>query len=401
MMQITDLAQEQKTPAFFRLGFRPFFIAGSLFSIICILFWLLMLQGKLAFHPLGSGYWWHIHEMIYGFGSAIIAGFLLTAIQNWTGIPGTRGKVLMYLVLLWLAGRTVIAFPNVLGHTFSAIIDLSFLPVVAWILAGPILAIKQYRNLFFIPLLALFTLANAEMHLALVYPDIYMLKFSGYAGVLLTTLLISVMAGRVTPMFTANGTKTDKVLPLPALEKLTNGSLLLSFLLLLLHPVIGFDGTIFGSILMGSGIFQLVRWLRWKPWVTLKTPLLWSLHGSIKYLSLGLILTGISYIVPEIPSNHLWHLLTIGGIGGIILAMISRVSLGHTGRNLIPPTSMSLAFIAIFISAIFRSIAPIFYPAETLWWIELSSWCWIFAFGLFVYNYAPMLGTPRVDGRPG
>ena len=401
MMQITDLEQEDKVPAFFRLGFRPFFIMGALFSTISILLWLLMLQGKIAFVPMGGGYWWHIHEMIFGFGSAIIAGFLLTAIQNWTSIPGVKGKVLIYLVGLWIAGRFAIAFPNILGQTLSAIIDLSFLPFVAWILAKPILAIKQYRNLFFVPLLLAFTVANLQMHLTFSYPDTFNFKYTGYTGVLLTSFLISVMAGRVTPMFTANGTSTTKVLPIAIIEKLANGSLLLATLLLLLHPIIGFEPNIFGLILVLSGVFQLVRWLRWKPWITLNVPLLWSLHGSIKYLSAGLILVGLSYIFPELPSNHSWHLLTIGGMGGIILAMISRVSLGHTGRTLTPPKSMSLAFLLILASALVRSIAPIIYPAETLWWIELSAWGWIAAFSIFVINYAPMLSTPRVDGRPG
>lgn len=401
MMQITDLEKEQQIPAFFRLGFRPFFIMGALFSTISILLWLLMLQGKISFVPMGGGYWWHIHEMIFGFGSAIIAGFLLTAIQNWTGIPGIRGKILIYLVSLWLIGRFAIAFPNILGSALSTVIDLMFLPCVAWVLAKPILAIKQYRNLFFVPLLLFFTLANIEMHLAITLPETFNFKYTGYTGVLLTCFLISVMAGRVVPMFTANGTGTTKVLPLAALEKLTNGSLLLSTLLLLLEPLIGFEPTIFGGILMLSGVFQMMRWLRWKPWITLSVPLLWSLHGSIKYLSAGLILVGISYIIPELPSNHLWHLLTIGGMGGIILAMISRVSLGHTGRILTPPKTMNIAFILILLSALIRSIAPIISPAETLWWIELSGWGWIIAFSIFVINYAPMLATPRIDGRPG
>lgn len=400
-MQITDLEKEEKIPPFFRLGFRPFFIGGALFSVISILVWLLMLQGKFTFAPIGGGYWWHIHEMLLGFGGAIIAGFLLTAVQNWTGIPGIRGKVLVGLVAAWLLGRFTIAFPQVLGPLLSTLVDLAFFPLVAFFLGRPIWAIKQYRNLFFVPLLVVFTLVNAEMHLALAYPNTFNMQLSGYTGVMLISFLISVMAGRVTPMFTANGTKTTKVLPIAWLEKLTNGSLLLATLLLLLHPIAGFEPNIFGLILVIAGTLQFVRWLRWKPWITLKVPLLWSLHGSIKYMSLGLILVGISYLIPEISSNHLWHLLTIGGMGGIILAMISRVSLGHTGRVLSPPKSMSLAFALIFISAIIRSIAPIILPAETLWWIEISAWGWIIAFAIFVFNYAPMLASPRADGRPG
>ncbi|MFT5298556.1 MAG: hypothetical protein ACI9YH_004604, partial [Colwellia sp.] len=166
MMQITDLKEEQKILPILRLGFRPFFLGGAVFSLIAITLWVLLYRGAVSFSPYGNGHWWHIHEMIFGFGSAIVAGFLLTAVQNWTGIPSIKGKPLAALFLLWLLGRIVMLIPDLFGTTLSALIDLSFLLTVAYTLAKPILAIKQYRNLFFVPLLVLFTIANGEMHLA-------------------------------------------------------------------------------------------------------------------------------------------------------------------------------------------------------------------------------------------
>jgi len=401
MMQITDLQKEQKILPFLRLGFRPFFLSGAIFSIIAITIWLLILKGVLNFTPLGGGYWWHIHEMIFGFGGAIIAGFLLTAVQNWTGIRGVQGKVLFGLLALWLLGRISLLFPVLLGETLSMIVDLAFLPMVAYILGKPIIAIKQYRNLFFIPILLLFTLANTEMHLAIIQPYIFSINLAGYAAVLLITFLISVMAGRVTPMFTANGTKTPKALPAPWLDKLTNGNLAVLMILLLLHPIIGFNPIIFAVLLITAGIFQAIRWTCWKPWITLGIPLLWSLHLALKFIWFGLIVLGISYLLPQVPSNHIWHLLTIGGIGGLILAMISRVSLGHTGRPLSPPKAMSLAFILITISALIRTFGPWFIPASTSVFIDISAFCWIVSFAIFVYYYGPMLTSPRADDRPG
>ncbi|WP_281555941.1 NnrS family protein [Thalassomonas sp. RHCl1] len=401
MMQITDMQKEQQIQPLFRLGFRPFFLFGALFSVISVIIWVLIYRGVTTFTPFAGGYWWHIHEMVFGFAGAIIAGFLLTAVQNWTGIRGVQGKLLAGLFSLWLAGRLVLLFPDVLGYTLSAIIDLSFLPAVAVVLARPILAIKQYRNLFFVPLLVVLTLVNLEMYLATVYPQTFVLSYTGYTAVLLVTLLMSVMAGRVTPMFTANGTGTKKAEPLPWLEKACTATLAIAVLSLLLQPLVGFSPIFFGSLLIFSGIFQGIRWLRWRPWITLAVPLLWSLHAALKFIWFGLILLGVSYIIPEVPSNHIWHLLTIGGMGGLILAMIARVSLGHTGRPLMPPKLLSYGFALISISTLLRVFGPWGAPTYTLYFIELSAVCWFIAYGAFIFKYGPMLTAPRADGRPG
>ena len=401
MMQITDLKTEQKIPPLLRLGFRPFFLSSALFSVFAVTLWLLIYKGAIGLSPLGGGYWWHIHEMIFGFGGAIIAGFLLTAVQNWTGVRGAQGNTLLALFLLWLAGRTVLLVPDLLGTTLTSIIDLAFLPTVAFVLAKPIIAIKQYRNLFFVPLLALFTVANLEMHLAIAYPETFNSVYSGYAGVMLVTFLMSVMAGRVAPMFTANGTKTPKATPLPWLDKAANGSLAIAMFSLLLQPLVGFSAVFFGVLLIIASIFQTMRWLRWRPWITLNVPLLWSLHGAMKFICFGLFVLGLSYLIPEVPSNHVWHLLTIGGIGGLILAMISRVSLGHTGRPLTAPKSMNLAFILISLAALVRTFGPWGLPVKTLLFIDISGGLWIGAFVIFIVGYAPMLMKARKDGRPG
>ncbi len=400
-MQITDLKKEQKIPPLLRLGFRPFFLGGALFSVIAILLWLFMYKGAVTFSPFGGGYWWHIHEMLFGFGAAIIAGFLLTAVQNWTGSIGAQGNTLLILILLWVAGRIVVLWPDLLGNNLTSLVDLTFLPAVAYVLGKPIIAVKQYRNLFFIPLLLLFTIINGEMHGAIYYPQTFSLTFASYSGVMLVTFLMSVMAGRVAPMFTANGTKTQKVTPLPWLDNITNGSLALAMLSLVLQPVVGFSAVFLGTLLIIAGICQTTRWLRWKPWITLGVPLLWSIHISIKFICFGLIVLGLSYLIPEIPSNHAWHLLTIGGMGGLILAMISRVSLGHTGRPLTPPRTMSLAFALINLAALIRVFGPWGLPEKTLLFIDISGGFWVMAFIIFILNYGPMLMSARKDGRPG
>ena len=170
---------------------------------------------------------------------------------------------------------------------------------------------------------------------------------------------------------------------------------------LLMEPIIGFSQQFFGIILIIAGIFQTMRWLRWRPWITLGVPLLWSFHLAIKFIAYGLIILGASYLIPEIPSSHMWHLLTVGGMGGLILAMISRVSLGHTGRPLLPPKAMTAAYFFITLAAIIRAFGPFALPEKTVLFIDISGTFWLFAFGIFVITYAPMLMSGRKDGRPG
>jgi uncharacterized protein involved in response to NO len=401
MMQITDLEKEQQITPVLRLGFRPFFLFGAIFGTLAILLWVLMLRNVVSISPLGGMHWWHIHEMVFGFGCAITVGFLLTAVQNWTGLKSIQGNPLLLLTALWATGRILVLFPAVLGNTITMLVDISFLPIAAYLLGKPIVAIKQYRNLFFVPLLLLFTLANLEMYMSLSFPDIFSYRPSSYTGVVLILLLMSVMSGRVVPMFTANGTNTPKATPSPLLDKLTNIPLAITMFMLLLHPIFTFNTKVFGCFLIFAGVFQTIRWLRWKPWITLGTPLVWALHSALKFISFGLILLGISYFVAEIPSNHIWHLLTIGGIGGLILAMTSRVSLGHTGRPLTPPKTMSFAFLCIAISATVRAFGPWGFPGKTAMFIDLSALLWIIAFGIFIFHYGPMLMSTRADKRPG
>lgn len=401
MMHITDLKTEQKIIPLLRLGFRPFFLFGAMFAVIAILLWMLMLQGKISSLPFGGAYWWHIHEMIFAFSGAIIAGFLLTAVQNWTGVQGIQNKSLLFLTLLWLIARIALFFPSLFGDDISMIIDLAFLPVVAIFLAKPILKIKQFRNLFFVPLLLLFTVINTQMYLSITQPDVFSTQYSAYAGVMLIIFLMSVMVGRVGPMFTANGTKTPKVENIKWLEILTNSSLAITTFYLIFHPVLSISNIILGALLVLSACFQGIRIIRWRPWITIRVPLLWSLHLAVIFMFLGLAITGFSYLTSPLPTQNLWHLLTIGAIGGLILAMISRVSLGHTGRALSPPKTMSIAFLLIFIAAICRSFLPIIFPESTMMFYHTSAGLWYLSFGLFVYHYAPMLISSRVDGRPG
>lgn len=400
-MQISDLVIEKQIPPLFRLGFRPFFLVGAMFSLISLFIWGAFLQGLIDFYPYGGSYFWHMHEMIYGFTCAIIAGFLLTAVQNWTGIRGVSSWQLLTLLLLWLAGRVAMAIPSLVGMTLSALVDILFLPTVAVVLAKPILRIKQYRNLIFIPILSVLTLLNIAMHSQTHGFVMLNIHYLGLTTLLIITLLMSLIAGRVTPMFTANGTNTRKVNNITAIEVSCIMSLLFLIINFTVAAFIGLNSVFTAILFAWASSSQLARLIRWQPWKTYKVPLLWSLHGSLLLISLGLLLLSYSYLNDNQNITNSWHLLTVGGMAGLIIAMISRVSLGHTGRSLIPPKAMTIAFIAIFASAIVRTIGPWLAPLNSMVFYSVSITLWILAYALFCWYYGPMLLSERIDGRPG
>ncbi len=399
-MQITDLSKEMAIPAFLRLGFRPFFSLASLFAIFAIGFWLLVFSGHLTIQLHGGGTFWHVHEMIFGFACAVIVGFLLTAVQTWTGQRAINHWPLLLLATLWLIGRLAMLLPTFLGEFGVAFFDLLFLPYAAYSLAKPIVKVKQQRNLFFIPILMVFWLLNLGMHLSLWFEQID-LRALYFTAVMLITLLMSIMIGRITPIFTANGTNTKAVTQIKWLENTANITLLTLTLCFFISVLVPLPNTLFMLLLFIAGTTQSIRLIRYKPWITLKTPLLWSLHAAIGFICFGLVALSTSYYYQQLYSNHIWHLLTIGGMGGLILAMMSRVSLGHTGYPLVPHKLMSLAFVCLIASPVLRAFGPLLFPQSLLTYIWLSGVVWVIAFTCFAYVYIPILSRTRADGRPG
>ncbi len=227
MLNITDNQQEQKITPILRLGFRPFFLFGSLFATVSILFWLLALKGIVVLEPLNGSLWWHSHEMLFGFSSAIIAGFLLTAVQTWTNIPSIKGGQLLALFGLWLTARVMIFFGSEDLVLLIMVLDIAFLPITAFLVGSWIVKIKQYRNLIFIPVLLLMATANFLTYLPSLGFDPSWTNKGLHSMTMLVTFLVAFLGGRVIPMFTANGTRTEKVAPLKWLEFSTLASLFL------------------------------------------------------------------------------------------------------------------------------------------------------------------------------
>ncbi|MCV2883586.1 NnrS family protein [Aestuariibacter sp. AA17] len=400
MLQITDLQQEQKIAPLLRLGFRPFFLFGAVLAFTTVLYWAGFLQGHVSWIPSVNPIWWHGHEMLFGFLPAIIAGFLLTAVQNWTGIPGIRAGKLGALFALWVTAR-VLLFTD-LGISMFAImiIDVGFLLASAAVLAQPVLKIKQYRNLVFVPLLTLMAVANVVSYLPLLGLDAKFQQQGFYGMAMLVTMLVSLLGGRVVPFFTANGTGNSRLPVIMLLEVLSVVSVFTLFLYFI--SGVSLPPEFIAAVCFVGAIAQSLRWLRWRPFTTGQVPLLWSLHSSYVFIPIGLALMGIALLFPErFVLGHALHALTVGAMGGMILAMMARVSLGHTGRQLGAGGLMQGAFVLVVLAASLRSVGMFFWPQYSDVLLQAASLFWCLSFAAYVYIYWPILSAPRVDGKPG
>jgi len=378
---------------FFSVAFRPFFLSGALFSIIAVLTWVGALNNSFEFNPYGGSYWWHAHEMLFAFVGAIVVGFLLTAVQNWTGQTSLKGKPLMVFWLLWLVARLTLAIDLGIDRWLVALIDLAFLPIAGVVLARLIIRAKRWKNLIFIPVITLMTIANGLMHWGALNADPGLVNQGSYAMVMLVMMLITVLGGRVFPMFTANGTGTRKVESIKWLEMATiisTAFIAITYICGLLLPA-----PILALLLIFAAVCHLIRLLRWRFWVTLKTPLVWSLHVGYFSIPLGYSLMAYHYLTERILLSTVLHGLTVGAIGVTILAMITRVSLGHTGRKLVVNKLLSLAFIAIILSFTIRVFYP-FFSDNYILNIGIASVLWALAYGVYVIDFLPKLITKRL-----
>ncbi|WP_370977906.1 NnrS family protein [Agaribacterium sp. ZY112] len=382
----------------FALAFRPLFLAGAAFAVLSIALWLALFTGKVSVDVYGGMLWWHQHEMLFGFASAIVAGFLLTAVQTWTGQRSVHGVLLAALVSLWLLARVLMLFGSTVPLWLMVSVDLAFLPLVALFLGRLIIRVRLWRNLMFVPILLIMAYANAVMHCAAALNSAPHLSAASNTMLLLVSLLMCVIGGRVFPMFTANATKTNKVQPLRWLELLSIAPVVVLTLQYL--GLFSLPHAYIAALFLWAGLLNSLRCLRWKIWLTGKTPLLWSLHLSYLAMAFAFILLGLNYYL-ELPYRSLAvHGLTVGGMAFMILSMIARVSLGHTGRPIKVGLLMTVSFVFMLFAYLARAWLPMVLD-DYMALIWVSGVCWIIAFTLFVVKYLPVLSQARVDGKDG
>lgn len=394
MLNITDKKVEEAIPAVLRLGFRPFFLLGSIYAIVAIALWVWMFQSGQPAILKVPALWWHVHEMLFGFAMAIVAGFVLTAVQNWTGINGTKHHRLAIVVTLWLLPRLLFWTPAPLWLISS--IEALFLAFVAFEVGARVVKAKGWRNLFFVPLFVLAIVANFASYAAIKGMPPFPASAVWQAMLWWFTLLLSVMGSRVIPFFTARRFNFEKPQPIVWLDWVANLPLAGLFVLSFFPMTFAQLGQ---PLMVVSGAAHLLRVIRWKPWRTLSEPLVWSLHATYLCIPVSLLLRGL--LDNPFASHNMLHLFAIGAIGGVILAMIARVTMGHTGRAIYQGPNMSLAFGAMVLAAIVRGIGVALFPQYLIAAVNMSAALWILAFAMYVGLFGKMLITPRVDGHPG
>lgn len=378
----------------FALGFRPFFLLAGLAAVVLLLLWGWAFTTGHLLHNYYGYIGWHSHEMLFGYASAVIAGFLLTAARNWTGVQTLRGLPLALLALLWLAGR-VAPFVSALPPWLIALIDLSFLPLFAVALVVPLLRARHYQSLVFVAIATALFCGNLLIHLQRLGITSDTAQRGTYLTVDLILLTIVVMGGRVIPFFTEKGLSSGFVARSWRGVELTAP---ISVLLLGVFEVVWPEPLAVGLAAAAAAIANGWRLYGWYTRGVWRVPLLWVLHVGYAFLALGFALRALA-AAGHFPPLLALHALTIGGIGGISLGMMARVTLGHTGRALEPPRLMSWAFAAVYGATLARVFLPFAVPYHIA--VGIAAALWVLGFGIFVVIYAPMLMRVRVDGRPG
>jgi len=380
----------------FALGFRAFFALAGLAALILIVFWNAMFNGSLTAEHYYPNNYWHAHEMLLGYAAAVIAGFLLTAVKNWTGKPTVTGDPLASLCLLWLYGRILPFYAGLLPDALIALVDFAFLPALAYQVSKPIIEAKQYRNLFFIGLLLLLALGNGLIHAEMLGLQDNMASTGIQLAVATIIVLILIIAGRVFPFFTERGIPGTLIIRNPLLDNLSVASAVIVFAL----QLAGISGTLLAVAALAAVAANIARLSGWYVQRVIYVPLLWVLYAGYGWIILGFMLTALAAYSVVLPSLAL-HAFTLGGIGALTLGMMARVSLGHTGRALKASNAIAIAFLLINAAALFRVLLPIAMPGWYENLIYVSTLFWLAAFSLFVFVYTPILTRARIDGQEG
>ena len=378
--------------ALFNLGFRPFFLLASIFSALSIVLWGVRYSGWLP-EPYLHGPVWHGHEMLFGFTLAVVAGFLLTAVRNWTAQPTASGGALMALAALWIAGRVLVLTPYA---TAAAIVNAAFPLALTVAIGTPLVRARNTRNYFFLGLLALMAVLIAAVHVALLGVAVLPPRLGLVLGLDVMLFIMAVMGGRVIPMFTNNGVPGAGATRHPQVERLALGSVLALLVVDLFQPA----SSVIAAVALAAFLAHCARLALWRGWRTLGTPLVWILHAAYGWIVVHLALRTLS-AMGWLSDSLAIHALTVGAIGGLTLGMMTRTARGHTARPLVADRYETACYVLIMLAALIRVFGGMALPAWHIASIQLSAALWAAAYGLYAVRYWPVLTQPRLDGKPG
>ncbi len=377
-------------------GFRLFFLLAALFASLAVPVWLLALGGSTSPGGAGGPRAWHGHEMIFGYAVAVIAGFLLTAVEKWTGRVTANEHTLFALGFLWLCGRAAWLWAGHLPPRVVVAADVAFLPALTWVIARPIAAARNRRNYGVVGMLVFLSLANGVTHLETLGVVSGVRSAVNQLALDVVTLMMLLIGARIIPSFTHNATGA-RVTHAPRLSTAALalvGALGLSTLL-------GAPSALLGLLSFAAAGAAALAARRWGTLHTLRHPMLWILHAGYFWIVVSLALRGLEAAGVISSPNASLHALTVGGLGALTLGMMSRVTLGHTGRVITSTPLTTASFVLITVAALCRVVVPELVPTWTLpsWHAAGTLWC--LAFVAYLVRFAPQLVQPRVDGQPG
>lgn len=390
---------------FLGYGLRPFFLFAALHAVLAMLVWMgwlgLHAMNGIVLEPMSHfpAMLWHGHEMLFGSVVAVIAGFLLTAVPNWTGSPMLARKPLMLLTAFWLAGRLSMWFGASLPGWLVAAVDASFPVLLAVLIVSS--AWRQWapRNFVFIVVLFVISGANLLVHAEVLgfFEDSARTGF--VLGIDVVLLLMTVVGGRIVPAFTTGTLRGEgETLRAPNLfDKLA----IVSVLAVLVSDLVSPDSFSSGVCALIAGTVQGIRMVGWRTGRTLNKPILWVLHLGYGWIVFALLLKGIAESTGWISSVTAMHGLTVGAVGTLTLGVMSRAALGHTGRAMIAGRALATAYVTVSVAALMRLFGPKLLPDWYTEFMIASGALWVIAFGLFTILFWPILTRPRIDGQPG
>lgn len=379
--------------AWLRMGFRPFFLGAATHAVLMLPVWVAHLFGVV---PLRLPLSWHAHEMIFGFFGAVIAGFLLTAISNWTGRTTTRGPWLLLLFACWFVARAAGVLPVSGGTLVALAADSAFWIGLSVACTRPLVEARSQRNYVFIPLLAALGISCGFSYADRLGLDWVAASRLRIAALDVVVLFVAVFAGRVIPSFTRGALADVDIVSAPAMDRLAVGAILG----LTLTQYIADWGTVHGVLACAAGALLLARARRWGAMRTFRTPLLWVLHLGHGLLSVGLILRGVATWT-LLPAGAMLHSITVAGIAMVVLGMMARVSLGHTGRLIAASRGMTVGFLALLASGVIRVVGVLVLVEHLTTVYAVAGVLWCAAFLAFLADHGAALTQSRIDRRPG
>lgn len=386
--------------ALFDYGFRPFFLLAGVCAAALVPLWLYFYtHHAMSFGTLPTMYW-HAHEMLYGFVGAAIAGFLLTAVPSWTGTRGFGGGPLYLLVSLWVLGRVAMTLAGGLPFWLVALAELSFLPALALFLAPPLVRSRN-RNTPLLGVLIVLWLIDVAFLAALRNGDVVLAARTTTLAIDLVLLLVTVIGGRIVPAFTANALRRRGEAVEVASRAWLETTVIAAMIAVIAVDMFAPDGALSGVVAALAALAHALRLAGWRSFRTRSESILWVLHLGYAWLPIGLALKAC-WLLGGMGFAMKWqHALTAGVFGTMILAVMTRASLGHTGRPLVVSRAITIAYLLLTVGVAVRVLAPAIVPQRYLLLMSIAGLAWTLSFMIFVVVYAPILVRPRADGKPG